>query len=117
MLSKPSDEMPRPPKKELISSTPNTVLIIVIVILVGIIGLAAGYILFGSVNHTPITNNTTNTTLNSTNQTNTSVNNSTANNQNGNNTQPINSEEIAVNYAKQHDDPNNEPISVLNLNT
>jgi hypothetical protein len=60
-------------------------------LLVGIVGVAAGYIFYGSMNHTPITNNTTNTTINSTNQTNTPVNNTTlttqanTGNSNGNN--------------------------------
>ena len=82
MLSKPSDEMPKPPRKEQVSAnSTNTILIIIIVVLVGIVGVAAGYILFGNVNHPTATNNTTNTTPNSTNQTNitntTPINNTT----------------------------------------
>ncbi len=54
------------------SSMPDTtmILIVLVIVLVAIVGVAAGYIFYGNVNHIPITNNTTNTTVNSTNQSN-----------------------------------------------
>ncbi len=102
VLSKPSVEVLRPQREEQSTSNKsNTILIIIIIVLVGIIGLAAGYILFGSVNHpTPITNNTTNMTVNNSTQTNTPVNNSIQNNTSPTSEITANQAyDIAVNYA------------------
>lgn len=123
MLSKPSDNLPRPPRKEQpTSNTPNILLIIIIVVLVGIIGAAAGYIYYGSVNHLiPTTNNTTNITLNSTNQTNTPANNTTqtstgnSNGNSGNNGQIT--ENQAVSIAEQYIPAGDPIVSVEYFNT
>ncbi len=98
-------------------------LLVVIVVLIAIIGVAAGYIYFGSMNHPiPVINNTTN----STNSSNSTVNQSNANesSQIGNNTQgiyvynnsveqsahaqgyigPNEAQTAALNYVRVHDD-------------
>ncbi len=74
MIDKPV-KLPRPPRKEQNSS--NTLLIMIIVVLVAILSMAAGYMFYGNVKHSQITNNTT---LNNTNETNTIANNATPTN-------------------------------------
>jgi flagellar basal body-associated protein FliL len=52
MLSKQPSKKPQvSPKEQMSSNTPNILLIVIIVILVGVLGVAVGYIYFGSLNH------------------------------------------------------------------
>ena len=76
------------------------ILIVVVIVLVAIVGVAAGYIFYGSANHTPTTNNTTNTTINSTNQSNTPVNNTTQTNT-GNTNSNVNNYPVSESQALQ----------------
>ena len=77
MLSKQQNKKPQvSPKEQMSPNTHNILLIVIIVILVGVLGVAVGYIYFGSMNHPNIIIN--NTTFNSTNQTNSIPNNTTS---------------------------------------
>ena len=130
MLSKPSSKKPQPTQKE--QKSTNTLLLIIIVVLVAIIGVVAGYIYFGSMNHpTPIINNTTNLT-NSTNvtlnQTNVSVSSQMGNNitqgiyvYNNSVEQsahaqgyigPNEAQTAALNYVRVHDDSQGYPLVI-----
>ncbi len=74
MLSKQPRKKSQVSSKEQMSpNTSNILLIVIIVILVGVLGVAVGYIYFGSLNHPNTILN--NTTSNSTNQTNSTPNN------------------------------------------
>ncbi|MGB9200450.1 hypothetical protein [Methanobacterium sp.] len=114
--------------------TPNILLIVIIVILVGVLGVAVGYIYFGSMNHPNTIMN--NTTSNVTNQTNSIPNNTTSvsqttqqktqSAQNNSNNGYFNgqyssiaataAENIALNWVKNNNDPQGLPVTIDNPN-
>ncbi len=125
MVFKQPSNTPLVPQKEQLSfNTPNILLIVIIVILVGVLGLAVGYIYFGSSNHptTIITNNT----QNSTNQTNANASISTNPDNTKTTTNPVNNnngyistsdaESIAIKYAQTYENPQGLPVT-LNTNS
>ena len=118
MFSKhPSKKSQVSPKEQM---SPNILLIVIIVILVGVLSVAMGYIYFGSLNHPNTIIN--NTTPNSTNQTNKNAITSTNSNNTKTTTNPVNNnngyisvsdaESIAIKYAQTYENPQGLPVTI-----